>query len=53
MVRLMEGTDSKWPWLAGIWLQRLLPNPDEARVQALKARLAQLDPIRATFYSEL
>ncbi|KAH0792862.1 geranylgeranyl transferase type-2 subunit alpha [Histomonas meleagridis] len=42
----------KYPYLAGIWLQRALPNPDEKKISELKEKLKQIDPIRAPYYDE-
>jgi geranylgeranyl transferase type-2 subunit alpha len=45
--------NSKYPFLAGIWLQRMLRSPDQNIIAELKTRLAVLDPIRAAYYNEL
>jgi geranylgeranyl transferase type-2 subunit alpha len=42
----------KYPFLATICLQRKLPNPDEAAIAAMKARLAELDPIQFPYSEE-
>jgi geranylgeranyl transferase type-2 subunit alpha len=53
MCELMEDSpDSKYPYLAGIWLQRQMPEPVEATIATLKGKLRELDPIRAPYYDE-
>jgi geranylgeranyl transferase type-2 subunit alpha len=42
----------KYPFLAIIWLQRRLPEPDLSVIAAMKEKLTEIDPIRAPYYAE-
>lgn len=48
-----EDEKIKYPYLASIWIQRLLDSPDEEKIKELKEKLCQIDPIRAPYYNEL
>ena len=48
-----DGGNCKYPYLASLWIQRLLDNPDEEKIQELKKKLCEIDPIRAPYYNEL
>lgn len=49
---ILEEPNSKYPLLAGIWLQRILKNPDESKINEFKDKLKIMDPIRSSYYEE-
>lgn len=45
--------EAKYAYMAAIWIHRLLPEQDEAKISELVSTLSRIDPIRAPYYKEL
>lgn len=52
MHELIECDESKYPYLASLWLLRKLPDSDASEIETVKSKLKEIDPIHAAFYEE-